>query len=264
MSQLMTEPAMPLVTIVTTTYNSGKTVNDTLQSVAAQDYPHIEHIIVDGASTDDTLEIVHRYPHVRKVISEKDNGIYDAMNKGLKSSTGQIIGFLNSDDFYVSTSVVREVVEKMLAAQTDALYADLVYVHPVKVDKVLRTWVAGDFKARKFLYGWMPPHPTFFVRRNIYDQCGMFNTNLKTSADYELMLRMLYKHRISVTYLPRVIIKMRAGGVSNATLLNRLKANKEDREAWRLNHLEPHMFTAWLKPLRKISQFIFYEKNPIR
>ena len=264
MSQLIADPSFPLVSIVTTTYNSGKTVNDTLQSVASQDYPNIEHIIIDGASTDNTLEIVRRFPHVQKIISEKDKGIYDAMNKGLKATSGQIIGFLNSDDFYISNSVVREVIELMQTHKTDALYADLVYVHPVKIDKVLRTWVAGSFKPRKFLFGWMPPHPTFFVRKNIYDQWGMFNTDLRTSADYELMLRLLYKHKISVCYLPKVIIKMRSGGVSNASLTNRLKANKEDREAWRINQLEPNLFTSWLKPLRKISQFIFYEKNSIR
>ena len=244
------------ISIITATYNSAATISDTLRSVASQDYSEIEHIIVDGGSTDDTLSIVSQFPHVARVISEKDNGIYDAMNKGLRVSTGEIIGLLNSDDFYVSTTVIRQVVEKLITDQTDSLYGDLVYVHPEETRKVKRTWIAGKFHPRKFLYGWMPPHPTFFVRRKIYEVLGEFNTNLKSAADYELMLRFLYKSKISVSYLPHVLVKMRAGGMSNATLSNRIKANREDREAWRVNHIQPYFFTTWLKPIRKLIQFV--------
>ncbi len=248
------------VSIITVAFNSEKTIRDTLNSVAQQDYPKIEHIIVDGASADKTLEIVRSFPHVKKIISEKDHGIYDAMNKGLSAATGEIVGFLNSDDFYISPGVITSVVEKMNADQSDALYADLVYVHNKNPNRILRTWHAGEFSARKFLSGWMPPHPTFFVRKKIYDRCGAFNIKLEISADYELMLRFLYKHNIKVTYLPQVIIKMRIGGTSNASLSNRIKANKEDRAAWRINKLSPNIFTVWLKPLRKVMQFIT-EKN---
>lgn len=244
------------ISIITATYNSAATISDTLRSVASQDYSEIEHIIVDGGSTDDTLSIVSQFPHVARVISEKDNGIYDAMNKGLRVCTGEIIGLLNSDDFYVSTTVIRQVVEKLITDQTDSLYGDLVYVHPEETRKVKRTWIAGKFHPRKFLYGWMPPHPTFFVRRKIYEVLGEFNTNLKSAADYELMLRFLYKSKISVSYLPHVLVKMRAGGMSNATLSNRIKANREDREAWRVNHIQPYFFTTWLKPIRKLIQFV--------
>ena len=244
------------ISIITATYNSAATISDTLRSVASQDYSEIEHIIVDGGSTDDTLSIVSQFPHVARVISEKDNGIYNAMNKGLRVCTGEIIGLLNSDDFYVSTTVIRQVVEKLITDQTDSLYGDLVYVHPEETRKVKRTWIAGKFHPRKFLYGWMPPHPTFFVRRKIYEVLGEFNTNLKSAADYELMLRFLYKSKISVSYLPHVLVKMRAGGMSNATLSNRIKANREDREAWRVNHIQPYFFTTWLKPIRKLIQFV--------
>ena len=244
------------ISIITATYNSAATISDTLRSVASQDYSEIEHIIVDGGSTDDTLSIVSQFPHVARVISEKDNGIYDAMNKGLRVCTGEIIGLLNSDDFYVSTTDIRQVVEKLITDQTDSLYGDLVYVHPEETRKVKRTWIAGKFHPRKFLYGWMPPHPTFFVRRKIYEVLGEFNTNLKSAADYELMLRFLYKSKISVSYLPHVLVKMRAGGMSNATLSNRIKANREDREAWRVNHIQPYFFTTWLKPIRKLIQFV--------
>jgi glycosyltransferase len=129
------------------------------------------------------------------------------------------------------------------------------------IKKVLRTWIAGAFTATKFLYGWMPPHPTFFVRREMYEQWGSFNTTLRSAADYELMLRFLYKHRFSVSYLPEIIVKMRAGGVSNSSISNRIKANKEDSEAWRINELKPRFYTSWLKPLRKVSQFIQDKKK---
>ncbi|MBP6680302.1 MAG: glycosyltransferase, partial [Saprospiraceae bacterium] len=139
----------PLVTIVTATYNSEKTIRDTLSSVASQDYPRIEHVIVDGLSTDNTLAIVREFPHVSRIISEKDKGIYDAMNKGINSSAGDIIGMLNSDDFYVSNDVISKVVEKMISAKSDTLYADLVYVHPEQTQKIVRTWIAGKYQQRK-------------------------------------------------------------------------------------------------------------------
>lgn len=251
----------PLVSIITASYNSALTIRDTLNSIASQDYPHIEHIIIDGLSIDGTLDIVHDFTHVRKVISEKDKGIYDAMNKGIRESTGDIIGILNSDDFYPNPYIVSRVVGKLEQEKTSSLYGDLVYVSPNDINKRLRTWIAGEFKAKNFLFGWMPPHPTFFVRREIYEKWGTFNTSLRTAADYELMLRLLYKHRITVSYLPQIIVKMRAGGVSNSSISNRIKANKEDSEAWRLNGMKPHIFTSWLKPLRKISQYIHDKKK---
>ncbi len=256
MSSDIIKSKWPKVSIVTATYNSAGTIRDTLTSVATQDYSAIEHIIVDGLSKDNTLSIVRDFPHVAKVISEKDSGIYDAMNKGIKACTGDIIGILNSDDFYVSSKVIGNVVECMLSAKTDALYGDLVYVHPIHTNKILRTWIAGKCHPRKFLFGWMPPHPTFFVRREVYERLGVFNTSLKSAADYELMLRFLYKERISVSYLPQVLVKMRAGGMSNASMRNRINANIEDREAWRVNQIRPHFFTTWLKPLRKLTQYL--------
>jgi glycosyltransferase len=245
----------PLVTIITATYNSASTIRDTLQSVASQDYPRIEHVIIDGRSSDQTLSIVNEFPHVSRVISEKDAGIYDAMNKGIHHSSGDIIGILNSDDFYVDTTVVSRIVQCMQDENTDTLYADLVYVRPSQTSKIVRTWIAGKFESRKFLFGWMPPHPTFFVRRKVYEQYGVFNTKLRSAADYELMLRVLYKAGVSVSYLPRVIVRMRAGGMSNASIRNRIKANLEDREAWRVNHLQPYFYTSLLKPIRKLTQF---------
>jgi len=242
--------------IITATYNSAVTVRDTLESVASQDYGNVEHIIIDGLSTDNTLAIVKEYPHVQAVFSERDRGIYDAMNKGIARAGGDIIGILNSDDFYFDRKVLSRVAETFRRTGCDAVYGDLVYIDQVNVNKVIRYWNAGLYKPGSFKWGWMPPHPTFFVKREMYEKWGNFNLQLKTSADYELMLRFIHKHNIRLEYIPSVLVKMRIGGVSNVSLSNRLKANTEDKLAWTINNLSPFWFTLYLKPLKKITQFI--------
>lgn len=244
------------ISIVTATYNSAQTVGDTLNCIAVQDYPNIEHIIVDGASKDNTLEIVRNYAHVAEVISEKDKGIYDAMNKGIQIASGDVIGILNSDDFYSHPQVLSKVAAAFKDPAIQCVYSDLQYVHPVQINKVVRTWKSGKFKRKNFYYGWMPPHPTFFVRREVYDKVGLFNIELRSAADYELMLRILLKHEIAAGYIPEVLVKMRAGGMSNASFKNRIRANREDALAWKLNGVQPYFFTVLLKPMRKISQFL--------
>ena len=245
------------VTIITVTYNSSETLQKCISSVANQSFSNIEHIIVDGASKDDTLEIIKKNSSVSKFISEKDDGLYHAMNKGISISSGDIIGFLNSDDIYINNTVIEEVVEKI--GKKSSLYADLCYVKKDDLDKVTRLWKSGDFKSNNFNFGWMPPHPTFFVKKNIYKKYGLFNLNFKSSADYELMLRFLYKEKISTVYLPKVIIKMREGGKSNKFLKNRILANIEDKKAWTINGLQTPLFFSFLKPIRKIPQF--FKKN---
>jgi glycosyltransferase involved in cell wall biosynthesis len=244
------------ISVITATFNSAATVRDTLTSIRQQDYPDIEHIIVDGRSSDGTLEIVANLPHVARIVSENDKGIYDAMNKGIRMATGEVIGILNSDDIYVDRSVVSAVASAFADPAVMTVYADLQYVDPENLDKVKRTWITGPFRKSSFYYGWMPPHPTFFVRKEVYERIGLFNTDLRSAADYELMLRILLRYDVSTHYIPRVIVKMRAGGMSNASLRNRLLANREDRLAWKLNGLKPYFFTLYLKPLRKITQFI--------
>lgn len=244
------------ISIVTATYNSASTVGDTLNSIVRQDYGDIEHIIIDGVSKDNTLTIVRSFPHVAKMISEPDKGIYDAMNKGVQMAGGEVIGILNSDDFYNSSQVLSKVAALFEDPAVDAVYGDLQYVHQHNIQKIVRTWRAGAFRKNSLYYGWMPPHPTFFVRRRVYDKAGLFNISLRSAADYELMLRMLLKYDAQVKYIPEVLVKMRIGGLSNASFKNRLRANREDRLAWQLNGLKPYFFTTWLKPLRKIFQFI--------
>jgi glycosyltransferase involved in cell wall biosynthesis len=247
------------ISIITATYNSAASVRDTLACIANQQYSNIEHIIVDGLSKDNTLAIVKEFAHVAKVVSEKDNGIYDAMNKGVKLATGDIIGILNSDDFYTDSTILAKVAAAFADPSVEAVYGDLQYVSQHNVQAVIRTWKSGRYQRKYLYYGWMPPHPTFFVRRHIYEKCGLFNTTLRSAADYEIMLRILLKYNTRTHYIPEVLVKMRAGGISNASLKNRFRANREDAMAWKLNNLKPYFFTMWLKPLRKILQF-----NPVK
>lgn len=242
------------ISIITATYNSEKTIADTLKSVAEQDYPNIEHIIIDGSSKDKTLKVVEQFTHVAKIVSEKDKGIYDAMNKGIAAATGDVIAILNSDDFYSDQHIVSKVVQ-LFSKGTQTVYGDLHYVHPQKTEQIVRKWISGDYNREKFLYGWMPPHPTFFVSKDVYEKYGNFNLEMKSAADYEIMLRFLYRYKVSAAYLPEVLVKMRTGGMSNASFSNRAKANREDAFAWKVNGLKPLFFTTLLKPLRKIKQY---------
>lgn len=245
------------VSIITIAYNSAETIEDTIRSVASQTYSDIEHIIVDGKSTDTTLSIIDKHKaSISKVISEMDNGIYDAMNKGVKLTSGDIIGILNSDDFYTDENVISDIVKTFEAEKCDGLYADLVYVDRENTSKITRTWNSGKYHEGLFLKGWMPPHPTFFVRREVYEKLGGYNTDLRSAADYEIMLRFIHKHKIKLSYLPRVITKMRSGGQSNVSIKNRIKANMEDRLAWKINGLKPGLLTLTRKPLSKVFQFL--------
>jgi len=245
------------VSIITIAYNSAETIEDTIRSVLEQDYPNIEYIVVDGASKDDTQQIVERYrTSIAHVVSERDRGIYDAMNKGVALATGDVIGILNSDDFYADSHVISDIVRTMQAAESDACYADLVYVDRLETEKVIRSWKSGEYRHGDFLRGWMPPHPTFFVKRSCYERHGLYSLELKSAADYELMLRFIHKHTIRLAYLPRVITKMRTGGQSNVTLKNRWKANQEDRLAWKMNGLQPGFLTLVRKPLSKLFQYL--------
>ena len=244
------------ISIITVSRNSAGTLKDTIDSVQCQGYGDLEHILVDGASTDKTTGIIKSHPHIQKWLSEKDNGLYDAMNKGLQMAEGDIIGILNSDDIYADDTILKKVAAVFNDPNIHCVYGDLQYVQQHNLKKVIRTWKAGKFIHKNFLYGWMPPHPTFFVRKEVYDKVGLFNTELKSASDYEMMLRILYKHNFAVAYIPEVLVKMRSGGISNASLRNRYRANREDAKAWKLNNKRPHFFTLYLKPLRKIPQYL--------
>jgi glycosyltransferase len=258
---------LPTISIITATFNAASTVGDCLQSVASQTHP-CEHIIIDSASTDSTLEIVRRIASTSRILSEPDKGIYDAMNKGIALATGEVIGILNADDFYASPLVMDKVARLFDDPAVMSCYGDLEYVREretgnVKSEKncpspftVTRYWKSGSFTPDKFYWGWMPPHPTFFVRRSVYERYGLFNLELGSAADYEMMLRLLLKERITTVYIPEVLVRMRVGGASNRSLAARLAANCMDRRAWKVNGLRPHPWTVVMKPLRKVLQWV--------
>ena len=241
------------VSILTVSFNAVTTLQQTIESVLAQDYPNIEYWVIDGDSKDGTKELLASYGDRINYISEPDQGIYDAFNKGLALATGDVIGVIGADDFYPSSDVIRSVVEVFEKQGVDSVYGDLQFIDPVS-SKVVRKWKAGEYKRSNWLLGWMPPHPTFYVKRSVYEAYGNFKTHYTCAGDYEFMLRALYKHGISVAYLPKLLMTMRNGGTSTASLKHRWIANLEDRKAWRENGLKPYLITVSLKPLRKIFQ----------
>lgn len=249
------------VSIITATYNSERTIKDTITSVRQQTHKDIEHIIIDGASTDKTLNLLDLYAHKGPKLSEADNGIYDAMNKGVSMAGGDIIGILNSDDFYSDPHVIEKVVKAFESFDCDAVYGDLEFIDNKQTNKVVRKWVAGSYDRSLFYKGWMPPHPTVFIRKEIYDKHGLFNLKFKSSSDYELLLRLMFVENIKVQYIPNVLVQMRTGGQSNKSLSNRLAAHKEDYLAWLSNGIYPKWYTLAMKPLSKIRQFKFAEKR---
>ena len=244
------------VSIITVCLNSAKTIADTIRSVQTQTYPNLEHIIIDGNSQDSTFDVIMFNGHKGPLICEKDFGIYDAMNKGVSVATGDIVGILNSDDFYTDNKVIEDVVAQFIKQGCDALYADLNYIDNIQSGKIIRKWRSGRYVPAKFDYGWMPPHPTIFLKKNVYDKYGAFNTELNTAADYEIVLRLLYKNKVKAYYMPRVLVNMRTGGLSNRTIKHRLRAHIEDYRAWTSNGIRPHWYTLMLKPVRKMLQFL--------
>lgn len=244
------------ISIITVVFNGEKTIRDTLESVLQQTYPEVEYIVIDGNSTDGTLDIVNSYGNrIHRIVSEPDQGIYDAMNKGIKIATGEIVGFLNADDVYADSEILAEIAQNFTETQSDAVYGDLLYVSPEDLSKVHRYWQAGSYREGDFLWGWMPPHPTFFLKKECYRDFGTFRLDLGSAADYELMLRMIHKNEVKLSYIQKTFVLMRVGGISNSTLKNRWIANRNDLAAWKANDIKPYFFTVLLKPFRKILQF---------
>ena len=249
------------ISVITVCYNSATTIKDTITSIASQSYPSVEHIIVDGASKDSTMEIVKASSSVTNFISEPDNGIYDAMNKGIGMVTGDVIGTLNADDFYADENVLAEVAKIFENPEIDACYADLVYVAQTDTQKILRYWKSRVFSPGLFKRGWMPAHPTFFVRRHLYEELGGFDLEYELQADFELTMRFLEIYRINAVYIPRIIVKMRIGGASNQSLSNIIKGNIEAYRACKKNHLSILPIFNLLKILSRVPQFFKRPQN---
>ena len=245
------------VSIITAVLNNRKTIDDCMQSIINQTYKHRESIVIDGGSTDGTRDLLEKYENsMTRIVSERDNGIYDAMNKGIKLATGDVIGILNSDDIYNDVTVIESVANAIMENNVDSCYGDLVYVDKKNTDKIIRYWKSQPYRDGLFKKGWMPPHPTFFVKREVYRKYGYFNTDFKIAADYELMLRFIEKYKISTCYIPEVLIKMRMGGMSNRSLTNLFIKSSEDHKAWKINNLNGGIYTILLKNLCKLPQFI--------
>ena len=245
------------ISVITVCYNAVDTIAETLESVAAQRYHDVEHIVIDGASTDRTIEIVEHYADtVKQVLSEPDRGVYDAMNKGLALASGEVVGFLNADDVYMHPEVLSKVAEIMADPSLDACYADLIYVDRKHVDRVVRHWTSREYAPGLFEKGWMPAHPTFFVRKSIYEKFGGFNLRYSLQADFELALRLMRVHGIQTRYVPDVWVRMRMGGMSNNSIRNMIRGNLEAYSACRANGVSEPPWYILTKVLSRVPQFI--------
>ena len=245
------------VSIITVVLNNAPYVEDCIQSVIGQKYQNYEYIIVDGGSTDGTVDIVKKYDrYISKWISEPDQGMYDAMNKGIKLASGDVIGMLNSDDWYTNSDVISIVAEEFEVKNVDSIFADLVFVKRDDPQKIFRYCDSSLFKAERFAYGWMPAHPTFFVKRIFYEKYGLFKTDYHIAADYELLARMLGNRKISYSYLPAIIVKMRTGGLSTKNFKSNWILNREIIRACAENGIRTNYLKVYSKYFAKISQLI--------
>lgn len=253
--------------IITISYNPGRLLKDTIDSVLAQDWPNIEYIIIDGGSTDGTVDMIKSYDgSISKYISEPDKGIYDALNKGIALATGDIIGLLHADDLFADSSVLSSVASVMNESGSDAVYGDLVYVSRDNTDRVIRYWQSGPFSPARLKFGWMPPHTALYVTREVYEKARLangqyFDTSFRIASDYDFMMRVLAKLKIYPAYLPRVLVKMRVGGASNRSIGNLIRKSREDYRAMRRNNIGG-FGTLLAKNFRKLPQFL--QKKPAK
>jgi glycosyltransferase len=244
------------ISIITAVYNNRETISAALDSALGQLGANIELVIIDGGSTDGTLDILRSYAaRLDVLVSEPDRGIYDALNKGIQRASGDVVGFLHSDDLFADAGVLSRIATAFADPAVGAVYGDLLYVRKDNPDQVVRYWRSGTFSGRRLGWGWMPPHPTLYVRRNIYEQHGLFDTSFRIAADYDFILRLLGRDRVGVHYLPEVLVKMRVGGASNRSLRNILRKSGEDLRALRRNGVGGFGALVW-KNLSKLPQFL--------
>ncbi len=250
------------ITIITASYNSASTIQACIDSVFYQSYCYKEHIILDGKSSDNTLDIIRLNQNkINTFVSEKDVGIYDALNKGIKKANGEIIGFLHSDDLYANNNVLSKVAEVFKKTGVDCVYGDLVYFNQHNCSKTTRYWRAGAFNKKLIIKGWMPPHPTLFIKKSIYNEFGLFDLRYKIAADYDLILRFFYKYGITSYYIPEILVKMSSGGMSNKNLRNILFKSKEDYLTLASNNISYPLIVLLRKNLSKLHQF--YEREMV-
>lgn len=245
------------VSIITVTYNSAKTLAHTIESVVDQDYPHIEYLIIDGGSTDSTKEIVESFgKNISVFISEPDSGLYDAMNKGIRLASGDIVGIINSDDFYHRNDAISKVVEGFSEEGIACVFADIRFVRPDELNKTVRYYSSKKFNLGAFSWGYMPAHPTFFTYRHNFEKYGLYKTDYQIAADFELLARFLFKHKLPYKYLNFDLMKMRLGGVSTGSLKSTLIINQEDLRACRENGIKTNYFRLYSRYFRKVLEYI--------
>jgi glycosyltransferase len=244
------------ISIVTPCYNSVLTIEATIQGVLSQKNVDVEHIVIDGGSTDGTVDIIKKYnDKIFYWVSEKDNGIYDAMNRGIKMASGKIIGILNSDDLFDNDKVLANVIEAFRDEKIEAVYGDVGYFS-TDVNKMTRIWRAGEYRENKLNNGWIIPHPALFLHRTVYEKCGLFNSNFKIAGDYEFILRILKIYRVNIKYFPRVLVRMYNGGASGRDIGQRRIGWKELKRAWLVNNLKIPSFFIARRILSKLTQFL--------
>lgn len=243
------------ISLITVTFNAAATVERCIQSVIGQNYKNLEYIIIDGASTDATVQVIHRYDnYIHRFVSEPDRGIYDAMNKGINFATGDIVGMLNADDYFADNSILADIAGVFEDENIQILYGDLDFVN--QAGNIFRKWRSGRYTQGKLNWGWMPPHPTFYCRRDLFREYGFYSLSYGTSADYELMLRFMYKHLLNSFYLKKVLVKMKTGGASNKNLGSRVQGLVDDFKAMRHNGIRSSFITALIKRIRKVGQYL--------
>ncbi|MGE0085823.1 MAG: glycosyltransferase family 2 protein [Desulfococcaceae bacterium] len=231
------------ISLITVCRNSAHTIEDCIKSVEKQNYPDLEYIIIDGGSTDGTVDRIKKYQHmINYWISEKDSGIFHAMNKGLQKAEGDIVGFINADDFFASDNILSKISAALENTDYDGVYSDLIYVDQQNTDRSVRYWKSGEFSKKKMRFGWFPPHPTLYFRKSVYDRLGFFDDRMKVSADYDLMVRFLYCGNLHLKYIPCVSVKMRMGGVSNRNFRSIVNSLKEFEGVWEKNGLQKPAF----------------------
>ena len=242
------------ISLITVVFNAKNTIKDCIQSVIKQDFKNLEYIVIDGGSTDGTVDIIKEFADkIHIFVSEPDKGIYDAMNKGIALATGEVIGTLNADDYFVADNILSEISSVFLNQEIEILYGNIDFIN--LNGKVIRKWNAGSYQSGVFNWGWMAPHPTFYCRKELFEQLGVYSLNFGSAADYELMLRFMHKNTPKVYYLNKLMVTMLIGGVSNQSVKNRVKASTNDLKAMRKNGITLPFVTIVLKPFRKIVQF---------